>query len=281
MRQWCNEKERHITDRDISSRKGTALQADADYQQEYAGDELDREQRSSLKRVPNLSTELQDITEVEYRKLRLENVVLVGIWTSGTAEDAEVSLRELAALAETAGSVVLAGVLQRRDKPDNATYLGSGKAREVADLVASTGADTIDSWSSSFRRTSEGTLRMLRRSRSLTARRLSSIFLPSTPSPERVRPRWNSPSSNTCFRDCAAGVNRCPVRRADASAPVTVSAPVAPVRPRLSLIVGVFATYGEAQARHRQHGTGTPNPALQPQAPRTSLRRRCWIYERR
>ncbi|MGO1401495.1 MAG: GTPase HflX [Flaviflexus sp.] len=143
MRQWCNEKERHITDRDISSRKGTALQADADYQQEYAGDELDREQRSSLKRVPNLSTELQDITEVEYRKLRLENVVLVGIWTSGTAEDAEVSLRELAALAETAGSVVLAGVLQRRDKPDNATYLGSGKAREVADLVASTGADTI------------------------------------------------------------------------------------------------------------------------------------------
>ena len=105
MRQWCNEKERHITDRDISSRKGTALQADADYQQEYAGDELDREQRSSLKRVPNLSTELQDITEVEYRKLRLENVVLVGIWTSGTAEDAEVSLRELAALAETAGSV--------------------------------------------------------------------------------------------------------------------------------------------------------------------------------
>ncbi|MGO1665875.1 GTPase HflX [Flaviflexus sp.] len=143
MRQWCNEKERHITDRDILSRKGTALQADADYQQEYAGDELDREQRSSLKRVPNLSTELQDITEVEYRKLRLENVVLVGIWTSGTAEDAEVSLRELAALAETAGSVVLAGVLQRRDKPDNATYLGSGKAREVADLVASTGADTI------------------------------------------------------------------------------------------------------------------------------------------
>lgn len=143
MRQWCNEKERHITDRDISSRKGTALQADADYQPEYAGDELDREQRSSLKRVPNLSTELQDITEVEYRKLRLENVVLVGIWTSGTAEDAEVSLRELAALAETAGSVVLAGVLQRRDKADNATYLGSGKAREVADLVASTGADTI------------------------------------------------------------------------------------------------------------------------------------------
>ncbi len=67
----------------------------------------------------------------------------MGIWTSGTAAEAEVSLRELAALAETAGSAVLDGVLQRRDKPDNATYLGSGKAREVADLVAETGADTI------------------------------------------------------------------------------------------------------------------------------------------
>lgn len=143
MRQWEREKETLITERDIFSRKGTALQADADYRPEYAGDELEREQRSALRRVPNLSTELQDITEVEYRQLRLENVVLVGVWTSGTAEDAEISLRELAALAETAGSAVLAGVLQRRDKPDNATYLGSGKAHEVADLVKETGADTI------------------------------------------------------------------------------------------------------------------------------------------
>lgn len=127
----------------MTSREGTAIQADADYQAEYAGDSLDREQRSALRRVPNLSTERDDITEVEYRQLRLENVVLVGVWSSGTVEDAEVSLRELAALAETAGSVVLGGVLQRRDKPDNATYLGSGKARELADLVAETEADTV------------------------------------------------------------------------------------------------------------------------------------------
>lgn len=127
----------------MTSREGTAIQADADYRAEYAGDSLDREQRSALRRVPNLSTERDDITEVEYRRLRLENVVLVGVWSSGTVEDAEVSLRELAALAETAGSAVLGGVLQRRDKPDNATYLGSGKARELADLVAETEADTV------------------------------------------------------------------------------------------------------------------------------------------
>jgi GTP-binding protein HflX len=58
--------------------------------------------------VPGLSTELEDVTEVEYRQLRLENVVLVGC-TPGSQEDAENSLRELAALAETAGAVVLDG----------------------------------------------------------------------------------------------------------------------------------------------------------------------------
>lgn len=143
MREWPYEKESAITQRDMSSREGTALQADADYRADYTGDSLDREERSALRRVPNLTTELDDITEVEYRQLRLENVILVGVWTSGTVEDAEVSLRELAALAETAGSVVRGGVLQRRAKPDNATYLGSGKAKELAQLVAETGADTV------------------------------------------------------------------------------------------------------------------------------------------
>jgi GTP-binding protein HflX len=54
-----------------------------------------------------------------------------------------VSLLELAALAETAGSVVLDGLLQRRPHPDPSTYLGSGKAEELADLVAESGADTV------------------------------------------------------------------------------------------------------------------------------------------
>jgi GTP-binding protein HflX len=110
---------------------------------DYDGEQFDRADRQSLRRVAGLSTELQDVTEVEYRQLRLERVVLVGVWTSGNAADAEASLRELAALAETAGSQVLEGVTQRRDLPDPATYIGSGKAKELRDIVAETGADTV------------------------------------------------------------------------------------------------------------------------------------------
>jgi len=110
---------------------------------DYDGEQFDRADRQSLRRVAGLSTELQDVTEVEYRQLRLERVVLVGVWTSGSAADAEASLRELAALAETAGSEVLEGVTQRRDLPDPSTYIGSGKAKELRDIVAETGADTV------------------------------------------------------------------------------------------------------------------------------------------
>ncbi|MFK0169730.1 GTPase HflX [Streptomyces sp. NPDC090306] len=110
---------------------------------ERDGDQLDRSERAALRRVAGLSTELEDVTEVEYRQLRLERVVLVGVWTSGTAEDADNSLAELAALAETAGALVLDGVIQRRDSPDAATYIGSGKALELRDIVADSGADTV------------------------------------------------------------------------------------------------------------------------------------------
>lgn len=105
--------------------------------------EMDLAERQALRRVVGLSTELEDVTEVEYRQLRLERVVLVGVWTSGTATDAENSLLELKLLAETAGSEVLEGVIQRRQKPDTATYIGSGKAQELADIVSATGADTV------------------------------------------------------------------------------------------------------------------------------------------
>ncbi|MBC9718328.1 GTPase HflX [Streptomyces sp. TRM66268-LWL] len=107
------------------------------------GEQYDRSERAALRRVAGLSTELEDVTEVEYRQLRLERVVLVGVWTSGTLQDAENSLAELAALAETAGALVLDGVYQRRDKPDPATYIGSGKALELRDIVVETGADTV------------------------------------------------------------------------------------------------------------------------------------------
>ncbi|MGN6244809.1 MAG: GTPase HflX [Motilibacteraceae bacterium] len=110
---------------------------------DFDGDQLDLADRQALRRVAGLSTELTDVTEVEYRQLRLERVVLIGVWTEGTAEEAKNSLAELAALAETAGSQVLEGVVQRRDRPDPATYVGSGKARELREIVVSTGADTV------------------------------------------------------------------------------------------------------------------------------------------
>jgi GTPase len=105
--------------------------------------QLDLEDRHALRRVAGLSTELQDISEVEYRALRLERVVLMGVWTDGSLATAENSLRELSRLAETAGSQVLDGLIQRRGRPDAATYVGAGKAAELAELVASSGADTV------------------------------------------------------------------------------------------------------------------------------------------
>ena len=105
--------------------------------------DFELEERGALRRVAGLSTELEDVTEVEYRQLRLERVVLVGVWTTGTLIEAENSLTELARLAETAGSLVLDGLIQRRDRPDPATYIGSGKAKELRDIVSATSADTV------------------------------------------------------------------------------------------------------------------------------------------
>jgi GTP-binding protein HflX len=104
---------------------------------------LELEERHALRRVAGLSTELADITEVEYRQLRLERVILVGVWTEGTAIDAENSLTELAALAETAGSQILEGLIQRRGRPDPSTYIGRGKVDDLRGVVLATGADTV------------------------------------------------------------------------------------------------------------------------------------------
>jgi GTP-binding protein HflX len=104
---------------------------------------LELEERRALRRVAGISTELADVTEVEYRQLRLERVVLVGVWTDGRLQSAEASMAELAALAETAGSVVLDGLIQRRSHPDAATFIGSGKTKELREIVVATGADTV------------------------------------------------------------------------------------------------------------------------------------------
>ncbi|MEO6511465.1 MAG: GTPase HflX, partial [Nocardioides sp.] len=103
----------------------------------------DLAERHALRRVAGLSTELEDISEVEYRQLRLERVVLVGVWTDGSVEDAENSMAELALLAETAGSEVLEAIYQRRNKPDPATYVGRGKVEGLKEMVAASGCDTV------------------------------------------------------------------------------------------------------------------------------------------
>jgi GTP-binding protein HflX len=115
----------------------------ADGEEEPDTGQLDLQDRHALRRVAGLSTELQDVSEVEYRALRLERVVLMGVWTEGTLAEAEHSLRELSQLAETAGSEVLDGLVQRRGRPDSATYVGAGKAAELAEVVVATGADTV------------------------------------------------------------------------------------------------------------------------------------------
>jgi len=105
--------------------------------------QMDLEDRTTLRRVDGLRTELEDITEVEYRQVRLEKVVIIGVYSRGHEVDAENSLKELAALCETAGAEVLDGLLQRKPNPDPATYLGRGKVEELAAIVFAEGADTV------------------------------------------------------------------------------------------------------------------------------------------
>ena len=124
-------------------RESARAAAEYDSSENQESNQQDLQDRQALRRVAGLSTELQDVNDADYRQLRLEKVVLVGVWTEGTAQDAENSMKELAALAETAGSEVMEGFVQRRDKPDPATFIGSGKVEEVKQSVIATGADTV------------------------------------------------------------------------------------------------------------------------------------------
>ena len=130
-------------DIDTLIRENAQAVADYELSQNPESGNQDLQDRQALRRVSGLSTELQDVSDAEYRQLRLEKVVLVGVWTQGSAHDADNSLKELAALAETAGSQVMEALIQRRDKPDSATFIGSGKVKEVREAVVATGADTV------------------------------------------------------------------------------------------------------------------------------------------
>jgi len=140
-----NKREIDEVDKLIAESQEVAAEYDSDIfiPDSFQSTQQELSDRQALRRVVGLSTELTDISEAEYRQLRLERVVLVGVWTEGTIKDAENSMEELAALAETAGSTVLDALIQRRDKPDPATFIGSGKVSELKGIVKSTGADTV------------------------------------------------------------------------------------------------------------------------------------------
>lgn len=74
-------------------------------------------------------------------KEQKERAVLAGVNTG--AFDAEASIDELAELADTAGAEVLAKFIQNRESPDNATYLGEGKLREIRDFCRQQEADLL------------------------------------------------------------------------------------------------------------------------------------------
>ncbi len=73
-----------------------------------------------------------------------ERIVVVGVFDPA-ADDADVddSLDELTRLVDTAGADVIARIVQRRDAPDPATFVGSGKAQEIRDIAESVDADTV------------------------------------------------------------------------------------------------------------------------------------------
>lgn len=70
-----------------------------------------------------------------------EVAMLVGI--DMDTYDAEVSIDELEELARTAGAVVCAKTLQKRDRPDSATYVGSGKLEEIKEFAEANDVDLL------------------------------------------------------------------------------------------------------------------------------------------
>ena len=197
---------------------------------DYDGQQLDREERQSLRRVAGMSTELTDITEVEYRQLLLERVVLVSVWTTGSEVDAENAMAELKLLAETAGSEVLEGVVQRRQRPDPATYIGRGKVEELREIVVATGADTVicdGELAPAQLRNLEDKVKVKVIDRTSL---ILDIFASARQERGGARLRSSWPSCSTSSSDSAAGVATSPGRPAAAPAAGPASAAAGPVR---------------------------------------------------
>ena len=72
-----------------------------------------------------------------------ESAVLVACLLPNNRSDPHDPLGELRALADTAGAIVADEVIQNRQKPDAATFIGSGKVRQIAEMVRSQNADVV------------------------------------------------------------------------------------------------------------------------------------------
>lgn len=119
--------------------QGTALESTAGHSDDNKAGQIEREIRKGSARTTFDDSEIQ---EVEYRRVQLEKAYLIGIYQQDRS-GAQISLSELAALADTAGAKVVGSALQKRITPDPATFIGRGKAQELALEIANLGADTV------------------------------------------------------------------------------------------------------------------------------------------
>ena len=73
-----------------------------------------------------------------------EQIVLVAVQFPGsTSDQIDANLDELAQLVDTAGADPVDRVIQRRDAPDPATYVGKGKVTEIQAASDGSDADTV------------------------------------------------------------------------------------------------------------------------------------------
>jgi GTP-binding protein HflX len=106
-------------------------------------DELALAERQALRRVPGCPPSCKTSAKSNTASCASNAWSWSGCGRKGTVADAERSLAELALLAQTAGSQVLDALIQRRQRPDPATYVGRGKVEALHAATLASGADTV------------------------------------------------------------------------------------------------------------------------------------------
>ncbi len=88
---------------------------------------------------------LQSLGEPHRDKLNVSarRCILVRVMDQRSHENRDQAFDEIRGLVETAGSEVVGTLLQVREKPDSATYIGKGKVEELSTMLAETKADLI------------------------------------------------------------------------------------------------------------------------------------------